>query len=342
MPSLRGRADRARGSLVLQRRHVLIGAAALLAAPLGAGAQPAARTARVGRLSPLSAETDAPFMNAFRQEFQELGWVEGRSFTLVTRFAEGRADRLPRLAASLVQDGVDVIVVGSNPGALAARKATSSVPIVMVTTGDPIGGGIVTSLAHPGGNLTGVTALGGALSAKRLEALKGAVPGIQRVSVLVNPIAPYTGPFMEERETVARDLGLKLRVLEAAKPDALEAAFATMARENTQAVMLLTDVMFITERRAIVAQAARHRLPAVYFDRQFVDVGGLMFYGASLVHMYRRAAVYVDKILKGARPADLPIEQPTMFELVVNLRTARTLGLKIPSAFLQRVDQVIE
>ena len=158
----------------------------------------------------------------------------------------------------------------------------------------------------------------------------------------MNPIAPYIGPFMEERETVARDLGLKLRVLEAANPDALEAAFATMARENAPAVMVLPDVMFTTERRAIVAQAARHRLPAVYFDRQFLDVGGLMFYGASLTHMYRRAAVYVDKILKGARPADLPIEQPTTFELVVNLRTARTLGLKIPAGFLQRADQVIE
>ena len=326
----------------MHRRAFLGGAAALLATPLAIRAQSAGKTARIGRLSPLSAEVDAPFINTFRQALQELGWVEGRSFTLVSRFAEGRPDRLPQLAASFVRDGVDVILTGSNPGALAAKKATTTIPIVMVTTGDPIGSGIVTSLAHPGGNLTGVTALGGALSAKRLEALKGAAPGVQRVAVLVNPVAPYTGPFLNERDGMARDLGLKLQVVEARSRAELEAAFAVMARERAEAIMVLTDVMFITERRAIVDLAARRRLPAVYFDRQFVDAGGLMFYGASLVHMYRRAAVYVDKILKGARPADLPIEQPTTFELVVNLKTARTLGLKIPPAFLLRADQVIE
>ena len=324
------------------RRSFLLGAAAFLATPLAVRAQQPGKTARIGRLSPLSAEVDAPFMSAFGQALQELGWVEGRSFTIVARFAEGKADRLPQLAASLVQAGVDVILTGSNPGALAAKSVTSSIPIVMVTTGDPIGGGIVTSLAHPGGNLTGVTALGGALSGKRLEVLKGAVLGVQRVAVLVNPVAPYTRPFMSEREGIARDLGLKLQVLEVRNPGELEAAFATMARERAEAVMVLTDVMFITERRAIVELAARRRLPAVYFDRQFVDAGGLLFYGASLVQMYRRAAVYVDKILKGARPAELPIEQPTTFELVVNLRAARVIGLKIPPAFLQRADHVIE
>ncbi len=324
------------------RRAFVAGAAALFATPHVGRAQLPGKTARIGRLSPLSAEVDAPFMNAFRQALQELGWVEGQSFSLVSRFAEGRADRLPQLAASLVRDGVDVLLTGSNPGALAAKHATTTIPIVMVTTGDPIGGGIVTSLAHPGGNLTGVTALGWELSAKRLEALKGAVPGVQRVAVLVNPGAPYTRPFLAEREGVARDLGLKIQVLEARSPGELEAAFATMAHERAEAVMVLTDVLFITERRAIVELAARRRLPAVYFDRQFVDAGGLMFYGASLVHMYRRAALYVDKVLKGVRPADLPIEQPTTFELVVNLRAARALGLKIPPAFLLRADQVIE
>jgi putative ABC transport system substrate-binding protein len=324
------------------RRAFLVGSAALLAAPLAARAQTARKMARIGRLSPLSAEVDVPFTTAFRQALQELGWADGRSFTLVSRFAEGRAERLPQLAASLVQDGVDVILAGSNPGALAAKNATKTVPIVMVTTGDPIGGRIVASLAHPGGNVTGLTALGGALSAKRLEALKDALPGIQRVAVLANPTAPYTGPFLDEREAVARDLGLKLQVHEARSPRDLEAAFAAMARERAEAVMVLTDVMFITERRAIVDLGTRHRLPGVYFDRQFVDAGGLMFYGASLVHMYRRAAVYVDRILKGARPADLPIEQPTIFELVVNLRAARALGLKLPPAFLARADALIE
>jgi putative ABC transport system substrate-binding protein len=324
------------------RRSFLLGTASLAAAPLAAWAQPPGKAVRIGRLSPLSAETDKPFMDSFRQALEGLGWVEGRTFTLVSRFAEGRPDRLPTLAAALVQDGVDLILVGSNPGALAARNATRTVPIVMVTTGDPIGGGIVTSLAHPGGNLTGVTALGGALSAKRLEALKGAVPGVQRVAVLVNPVAPYTGPFLKEREAAARDLKLKLQVLEARTRDELSAAFEAMARERAEALMVLTDVMFITERRAIIELATRRRLPAVYFDRQFVDAGGLMFYGASLAHLYRRAAVYVDKILKGVRPADLPIEQPTTFELVVNLKAARAIGVKLPSVFLQRADQVIE
>ncbi|HEX6209580.1 MAG TPA: ABC transporter substrate-binding protein [Methylomirabilota bacterium] len=261
---------------------------------------------------------------------------------MVSRFAEGQPERLPELAASLVRDGVDVVLVGSNPGALAARNATRSIPIVMVTTGDPIGAGIVSSLARPGANLTGVTALGGELSAKRLEALKGAVPSVQRVAALVNPAAPYTGPFLDERAGLARDLGLTIQIVEARTRGELEAAFAAMARARAEATMILTDVMFITERRAVVELAARRRLPAVYFDRQFVDVGGLMFYGASLVHMYRRAAVYVDRILKGARPADLPIEQPTTFELVVNLRAARGLGLKIPPAFLARADEIIE
>jgi putative ABC transport system substrate-binding protein len=324
------------------RRSFLLGTASLAAAPLAAWAQPPGKAMRIGRLSPLSAETDKPFMDSFRQALEGLGWVEGRTFTLVSRFAEGQPDRLPALAAALVQDGVDLILVGSNPGALAARNATHTVPIVMVTTGDPIGGGIVTSLAHPGGNLTGVTALGGALSAKRLEALKGAVPGVQRVAVLVNPVAPYTEPFLKEREAAARDLRLKLQVLEARTRDELSAAFEAMARERAEALMVLTDVMFITERRTIIELATRRRLPAVYFDRQFVDAGGLMFYGASLAHLYRRAAVYVDKILKGVRPADLPIEQPTTFELVVNLRAARAIGVKLPSVFLQRADQVIE
>jgi len=324
------------------RRSLLLGTCALALTPGAVRAQPPGKLTRIGRLSPQSAEVDAPFLSAFRQALQELGWVEGRTFTVVGRFADGKPDRLPQLAASLVQDGVDVILAGSNPGALAAKRATSTVPIVMVTTGDPVGGGIVSSLAHPGGNLTGVTALGGALSAKRLEALKSAIPGVQRVAVLVNPVAPYTGPFLNERETVARDLKLKLQVLEARSRGELAAAFDAMGRERAEALMVLTDVMFITERRAIVDLAGSRRLPAIYFDRQFVNAGGLMFYGASLDQLYRRAAVYVDKILKGVRPADLPIEQPTTFQLVVNLKAARAIGLKIPPTFLLRADQVIE
>jgi putative tryptophan/tyrosine transport system substrate-binding protein len=325
-----------------RRRFVLTSLAAALAGPLAAVAQQAGKSARIGRLSPVSAEGDAPFMSAFRQGLQGLGWIEGQSFTLVGRFAEGKADRLPQLAASLVKDGVDVILSGSNPGALAAKNATTRIPIVIVTTGDPMADGIITSLAHPGGNVTGLTALGGALSGKRLEVLKAALPGVKRVAVLTNPAAPNTAPFLKERDGVARDLGLQLQVLSARTRGELDGAFATLTRERAEALMVLTDVMFITERRAIVELAARHRVPAIYFDREFVDTGGLMFYGASLVDMYRRAAAYVDRVLKGARPADLPIEQPTKFELVINLKTAKALGLTIPPSLLARADQVME
>jgi len=325
----------------VKRRSFLTGAGLLLAAPRPGHAQ-AITNARIGRLSPLSPQTDVPFMNAFRQALEELGWREGHTFTLVSRFAEGRAERLPELAASLVREGVDVILTGSTPGALAAKRATARTPIVMVTTGDPIAGRIVSSLAHPGGNVTGVTALGGALTAKRLEVLKEALPGLRRIAVLVNPRSEYTAPFVAEREQVSRDLRVSLRTVEAGAPAEIGTAFATVARERIEALMVLTDVMFITERRIVVDMAARHRVPALHFDRQFVDVGGLMFYGASLLHLYRRAAAYVDRVLKGARPADLPIEQPTTFELALNVKTARALGLTFPPALLLRADQVVE
>ena len=327
---------------MVDRRSVVLGLAAVLAGPITGAAQPPAKAVRIGRLSPARPETDAPFLDAFRKGLHELGWIEGRHYVLEGRFAEGKAERLPHLAADLVRRGVDVILAGSNPGALAAKRATPSVPIVMVTTGDPVEGGVVSSLARPGGNVTGLTALGQVLNAKRLEALKAAVPNLARVAVIVNPLSPYTPPFLKERETIERELGLQLRVLEARGPDGLEPAFATIAGDRLDAAMLLTDIMFITHRRAIVALAARNRLPTVYGEREFVEVGGLMFYGASLADMYRRAAAYVDRIVKGARPADLPIEQPTRFELVVNLKSARALGLTIPPTFLMQADQLIE
>jgi putative ABC transport system substrate-binding protein len=315
-----------------------------LGAPLAAGAQEPkpGKMVRIGRLSPLSAETDRPFVDALRRGMRDLGWVDGRNFTIESRFAEGRPDRLAELAAELVRQRVDIIVTGSNPGALAAKKATGAIPIVMVTTGDPVGGGLVASLARPGGNVTGVTASGQELSAKRLELLKEVVPGAARVAVLVNPTSSYTGPFLGEREGIARALRWDLRVVEAQRPGELEKTFAAMTGERIGALMVLTDIMFITHRRRIVELAAKSRLPAVYFDQEFVDEGGLMFYGASLIAMYRHAAVHVDKILKGVKPADLPVEQPTTFELVLNLRTAKALGLTIPPSVLARADRVLE
>ena len=325
-----------------RRTFIGVVAGGILAAPLGSVAQPAGKTVRIGRLSPLSAEADVPLLAAFRRGMRDLGWVEGEKFFIETRYADGNPNRLPEIAAELVRQRIDVILAGSNPGALAAKNAAGMIPIVMVTTGDPVGGGLVASLARPGGNLTGVTALGQGLSAKRLELLKEAVPGVTRVAVLTNPASPYTGPFVKESAGIARALGVQLQLVEAHDPSEFETAFATMSTKHAGGLMVLADVTFITHRKRIVQLAAISRLPAVYGERDFVDAGGLMFYGASLTDMYRRAAVYVDKILTGAKPADLPVEQPTKFELVINLKTAKALGLAIPQSLVQRADEIIQ
>ena len=327
---------------MINRRSALIAIAAL-GIPFAALAQgvKSARTAKIGRLSPLSAETDAPGLDGFRKGLRDLGWVEGTDFVIEPRYADGNSERLPDLAAQLVRQRMDLILVGSNAGTLAARMATSTIPIVMVTTGDPVAARLITSLAQPGGNVTGLTALGQALSAKRLELLKEAVPGVARVAVLTSPASPYTGPFLKEREELAHALGVRLQVVEVADPAKFEQAFAQMARERARALMVFTDVMFIAHRSRLVELAARHRLPAVYPEREFVSAGGLMFYGASLVDLYHHAAVYADKILKGTKPADLPVEQPTKLELVINRKTARDLGLVIPSSLLIRADHVV-
>ena len=315
---------------------------AILIAPVPVDAQAPGKIVRIGRLSPLSAETDSPNLEAFRKGLRELGWVEGKTFTIESRFADGKSERLPELAAELVRQRVDLILTGSNPGALAAKKATATIPIVMVTTGDPVGAGLVASLARPGGNVTGVTALGQMLNAKRLELIKEAVPGVTRVAVLTNPRSTYTAPFLQERESMVRRLGLQLPVLEAADPGSFEKAFAALATDRAGALLVQTDAMFITYRRRIVELAAKSRVPAVYGDREFVDAGGLMFYGASLAHLYHDAASYTDRILKGARPADLPVEQPTKLELVINLKAAKALGLTIPPSVIGRADHLVE
>jgi len=329
---------------MITKRSVLAAALSLgaVVAPITTEAQGTGKIVRIGRLSPLSAETDAPNLDAFRKGLRELGWVDGKAFVIESRFADGKSERLPELASDLVRQRVDLILTGSNPGALAARKATSTIPIVMVTTGDPVGAGLIASLGHPGGNVTGVTALGQMLNAKRLELIKEAVPGVTRVAALTNPASPYTGPFLKEKESTARRLGLQLPVLEARDPAGFEKAFAALATERAGALMVQTDAMFITHRGRIVELAARSRIPAVYGDREFVDTGGLMFYGASLADMYRDAAGYADKILKGAKPADLPVEQPTKLELVINLKTAKALGLTIPPSVIGRADRLVE
>ena len=314
----------------------------LLVEPLPAKAQQAGKVVRVGRLSPISASTDGFVFDGFRQALHELGWIEGQNLALEYRFAAGQLDRLPALAAELVGLKVDVILAGSTPGALAAKNATGTIPIVMVTTGDPVGGGLVPSLARPGGNLTGVTALSEVGSAKRLELLKEVVPGVTRVAVLTNPTSPYTGPFVKEVGRAAQALGVQLHVIEVRDPSDFEQAFDAMRDAGDRALMVGTDPIFNTNRERLVELAAQRQLPTMYGLREFISAGGLMFYGASLPHMYRHAAIFVDKILKGARPVDLPVEQPTKFELVVNLRTAKQLGITIPPSILYRADKVIK
>jgi putative tryptophan/tyrosine transport system substrate-binding protein len=330
-----------RAAHVITRRRLLASVAAgMLVAP-GRGQAQSTKPARIGRLSPLSAEADDPNLAAFRRGLRELGWVEGQHYTIETRFADGNGNRLPGLAAELVRERVDLILIGSTPGTLAVKKATTTIPIVMVTTGDPVGGGLVASMRRPGGNVTGVTALGQALNVKRLEIIKETLPGVTRVAVLANSGSPYTGQFHAEREDAARALGLQVRVHEV-RDLAFDRAFAAIRADRSEALMVLPDATLITHRRQIVDLTTRSRLPAVYGEREFVDAGGLMFYGASLADMYKHAAVYADKILKGAKPADLPIEQPTKLELVVNQKAARTLGLTIPPAVLARADHVVE
>jgi putative ABC transport system substrate-binding protein len=326
-----------------RREFLIAGGAGLcvLAAPLAAQ-QPPGKIARIGRLSPLSAAADRSQTDAFWQGLRALGWVEGRNVSMEYRFAGGDVRRLPELAAELVRLKVDVILAGSVPAARAAKTATATIPVVMAVTGDPVASGLVASLARPGANLTGVTALGEALSGKRLEVLKEALPGATRVAVLSNPAFPDTGPSLKAVGEAARALRVQLRVLEARNPAELDKAFAAMKSERMQALLVLTDVMFATNRKRIVELAAHGRLPVMYSLREFMDDGGLMFYGSSNADMYRHASTYVDKILKGAKPSDLPIEQATRIELVVNMKTAKTLGVGIPQSVLARADEVIE
>ena len=306
-----------------------------------ADAQQPTKISRIGVFLPANASSTAHLVDAFRHGLREHGYVEKQNVTLEARYAEGKAERLPGLAAELVRFKVDVMVVGSTPGVMAAKNATGTIPIIMVTTGDPVASGLVATLARPGGNITGVTALGQELAGKRLEVVKETVPKLSRVAVLSNPVNPDSGLSLKGMEVAAQALAVQLRVHEVSDPDEFEKAFEAITREGATALMVLPDPMFVSQRRAIVALSAKRRLPAMYAHTEFVDAGGLMFYGASLADMWRRAATYVDKILKGAKPADLPVEQPTKFELIINLKTAKQIGLAIPPNVLARADRVI-
>ena len=315
-------------------------ALAVLVAPLAAEAQPLpGKTARIGYLSIRSGPSHLD--EAFRQGMRDLGYVEGQNFAVEFRWADWKVARVQELAEELVRLKVDVIVsTGGIAAALAAKKATRTVPIVF-TAGDPVGSGLVESLGRPGGNVTGVDLLNIEINAKRLELLKEVVPLVSRVAVLTNPANPHSGRGLKDLEAAAGALKLKLQVLEARDPGKIEDAFVAMTKERASALLVLPDPMLLAQRERIVGLAAKHRLPGVYEFREFPEAGGLMSYGTSITDVYRRLATYVDKILKGAKPADLPIERPTTFELVINLKTAKTLGLTIPQSLQVRADHVI-
>jgi ABC-type uncharacterized transport system substrate-binding protein len=309
----------------------------ILTTPLTADAQRAAKLPRVGVLSPFISASD-PFLGAFRQGLRELGYVEGRNVVLEYRSAEGTGDRLPGLAAELVRLRVDVIVTTTSLGAQAAKQATTTTPIVLGGVDDAVEQGFVASLARPGGNVTGASWLNTELSAKRLEFLKEALPKLTQVAVLREAVGGAAS--LRATEGAARSLGVRLRVIELRDPNELLSAFAAITHERVGALMLLQDTMLASQQRQILELAARHRLPAIFSDGALVEAGGLMSYGPKLADFHRRAAVYVDKILKGTRPGDLPVEQPTQFELRVNLKTAKALDLSFPRSILVRADVI--
>jgi putative ABC transport system substrate-binding protein len=326
-------------------RRAFLGTLGLLVAPLAAEAQQAGKVYRIGFLAlNLAAAPHMP--EAFRQGLRDLGYVEGRNVAIEYRDAEGKPERLPALAAELVALKVDVIMAAGTSHALAAKQATKTIPIVFATAAsDPVTSGLVTSLARPGGNVTGLSGLGPELIGKVLELLTQAAPGVSRVAALWEPGAVgerTEKELLKGAEVSGRALGVRLQFVEARGPDDFDRAFSDMTRAGASALTTLPSAMFFNERRRLVDLAAKNRLPAVYQWREFVDAGGLMSYGPNGADLFRRAATYVDKILKGAKPADLPVEQPTKFELVINLKTATALNLTIPPSLLQRADQVIE
>jgi putative ABC transport system substrate-binding protein len=344
---------------VIDRRTFLAGTGAvLLAAPLAAEAQPAGKVYRIGYLLAgrppaqdlLKGRTLRPglpgaphLIEALRQELRARGWIEGQNIVIEYRFAEGRLDRLPDLAAELVRLKVDIIVTVTAYAAVAAKNATATIPIVMIDAQDPVGLGLIASLARPGGNVTGLSiSVGPEIFGKRLELLKEIVPKVSRVAILRNPDNPASAPQLREAETAARALRVRLQTLEARSPQEIESAFAAMTRERAGALLIIGDFLMYAHRVRLADLAAGSRLPAAYDLRDYAEAGGLMSYGTDLIDLHRRAAIHVDKILKGAKPADLPVEQPTKFELVINLKTAKALGLTIPPSLLGRADEVIQ
>jgi putative ABC transport system substrate-binding protein len=330
----------------LRRRDfiTLLGGAAAspILCPLAARAQQVGKVSRIGFLGTSSPSLERHLVDAFRQKLRELGHVEGENIAIEYRWAEGRDDRLPGMAAELVRQKSDVIVTTGTPGTLAAKQATKTIPIVFASSGNPVQGGLVAKFARPGGNVTGFTVSAPELEGKRLQILKEAVPGLSRAAVLWNSANPGVTEYYQQTRAAAAALGLALQPVEIRRVDDFKNAFSTVASAQPHAMIVLPDRLLLAHRMQIVNFAATTRLPGMYPYREYVDAGGLMSYATSNIDLLRRTAIYVDKILKGTKPADLPIEEPTIFELVVNLRTAKALGLEIPSVLLLRADEIIE
>jgi putative ABC transport system substrate-binding protein len=313
----------------------------IILTPVVTAAEPPQGRARIGVLSSSSPEREQSYLPAFQQSLRDLGYVEGKNLLIDRRYAGGKFDTLPGLAAELVRLKPDILVVTGTPAADAARGATPLIPIVTVTAADPVATGLVTSLARPGGNVTGLTDLAPGMVAKRLQLLKEVLPSATRIAVLLNPNNSSNLPQLRLTQEAASALGVSILSVEARRLDDIDRAFATVRANQATALLLIADGLLGSNRRRIIELTAKSRLPAIYWRREFVEDGGLMSYGASVVDLYRRAAAYVDKILKGARPADLPVEQPTKFELAINLATARALGLTMPQSIVVRADEVI-
>ena len=328
---------------MIDRRAFLAGTGAvLLAAPLAAQAQQPGKVYRIGLLDYSASEPGRQaWWNVFRQRMRELGYVEGQNVAFEARWAEGEDERLSKLAGELVGLKLDVIVTAGTNAAIAAKRATSTIPIVTATGSDLVALGLVTSLRQPGGNVTGVTSINSELAAKRLGFLKIVAPRVSRIAILWEESSAGSRSGVQEAQSAAKTAGLTMRSVPVRSPGEIEAAFATMARDRAGALSIVPSPMFFSHRKRLAELAVKHRLPTVVGPREFVEAGGLIGYAADFPDLFRRAATSVDKILKGAKPGDLPVEQPTKFELVINLKTAKALGLTIPQSLLLRADEVI-
>jgi ABC-type uncharacterized transport system substrate-binding protein len=340
-----GNRQRARGSSKRFRAFSFALCALLLVLCASANAQQPGKIFRIGFLDSSTVSGSAVLVEAFRQELRTLGWIEGKNIIIEYRFAEQKRDRVAGLAADLVRMKVDLIVASGTPTVLAAKKATTTIPIVMTNVGDPVGTGLVASLARPGGNVTGLSSLGIELNTKRLEILKDAVLDLARVGLLW-PAGSGAGVALQLKDLRSAALALKLKLEEIETrlddPKGLESAFQTAKQKQVGAILTTSGPLLFAERKRLVELAGKYRLPAIYFQREFVDDGGLMSYGTDFDHQYRRAAVYVDKILKGAKPGDLPVQQATKFEFIINLKAAKQIGVTIPQNVLARADKVIK